>query len=60
MEHRDEERDLIFSMAYAIWKASRKKLDIDDVRLTLVPKVLEHLRLCGWSWTKKPPVEPHG
>jgi len=34
--------------------------DRRDEHRRMAAAVIGHLRLCGWSWTRKPPVDGHG
>jgi len=54
-----DEDQLTFAVAFAIWKASRKRIDLDNEARIMAAVVIKQLRLSGWNWTKTPPREPH-
>src|SRR5262245_13877810 len=58
MSNRAPADALIFDLGYGLWRAG-VKLPIDECR-RLGARVLDHLKLARWEFTRPPPAEPHG
>lgn len=57
----DEEQNLALDIAYALWRsplATQRRPD-EEMRLTLARRIIRHLKLCAWEFTKRPPAKPH-
>jgi hypothetical protein len=58
MSKRKPDDELIFDLGYGLWRAG-VKLPIEECR-RLGGRILQHLKLAKWEFTRKPPGEAHG
>lgn len=61
---RDQDEQIRSDIAYAISTTAlrpraRNPIDNDRDRTFAARKILEHLKLCGWRFWKRPPAPPH-
>jgi hypothetical protein len=58
MDERTPDDELIFDLGYGLKRAG-VRLPIEACR-QLGARVLDHLKLCRWEFTRPPPKEAHG
>ncbi|HYD48006.1 MAG TPA: hypothetical protein VEB21_06655 [Terriglobales bacterium] len=58
MPNRTPDDELIFDLGYGLKRAGMK-LPIEACR-ELAARVLQHLKLARWEFTRRPPDEAHG
>ena len=57
-ERRDRDEDLAFDIGYALWR-SKVRHDIAACR-AIAARIIVHLRLSRWQFTRKAPQAMHG